>query len=370
MTRGRIPIKNDYALTDLVHLKIDPYGGDPSSQATTVNNYFKRGNVLQGLPVNVMHYGAIGDGATSDTVAIQNAIAAAGEDGTVFFPSGKTFLIDYDEIVIMCNIYGHGAILKVTSTGAGTALALGDGTATYQYKRMVLPRVQYTGTGQGVSWQAGSIGVKVIGIATSFIYVSEIKQFEKGLFCTASADAAAVTAYNTLQIIHLLSNKVNVYIDGGGAGTGWCNEQLYLGGRMSHGGGYGTNNANCHQIKIEDNSDNRPDNHRFIGASIEGNGPENLKTIVCDATNSLFDWLRWESTNPGIVYPSVGANRNLVRTPYVITVTDSGSDNRYEKNVVAANIGNPAGGGVIDAEARTAIDAIIAALEGIGISAA
>ena len=86
MTRGRIPIITDYASTDLVHLKVDPYGGAPSSQATPANNFYKRGNVLQGLPVNVMHYGAVGDGATDDTAAIQDAIDAAPSDGIVLFP--------------------------------------------------------------------------------------------------------------------------------------------------------------------------------------------------------------------------------------------------------------------------------------------
>jgi hypothetical protein len=37
--------------------------------------------------------------------------------------------------------------------------------------------------------------------------------------------------------------------------------------------------------------------------------------------------------------------------------------------VQAANIANPTGGGTIDAEARTAINSILAALEGIGITA-
>ena len=41
MTRGRIPIITDYAKTDLVHIKVDPYGGDPSSKATPVSNFFE-----------------------------------------------------------------------------------------------------------------------------------------------------------------------------------------------------------------------------------------------------------------------------------------------------------------------------------------
>lgn len=43
MINGRIPIITNYKDTDLVHLKVDPYGGSPSSQATPASNFF--GNI-------------------------------------------------------------------------------------------------------------------------------------------------------------------------------------------------------------------------------------------------------------------------------------------------------------------------------------
>ena len=41
---------------------------------------------------NVKDYGAVGDGTTDDTNAINSAVTAAGINGTVYFPPG-TFLI-------------------------------------------------------------------------------------------------------------------------------------------------------------------------------------------------------------------------------------------------------------------------------------
>jgi hypothetical protein len=48
-------------------------------------------SMISGAVVNVLDYGAVGDGITNDTVAIQTAVTAAGAGGTVFFPAGTYY---------------------------------------------------------------------------------------------------------------------------------------------------------------------------------------------------------------------------------------------------------------------------------------
>ena len=80
MTRGRIPIITDYAKTDLVHLKIDPYGGEPSSQATPVSNFFGKARttitVAASNTTNATGRADYECDGTADDVQIQEAIDA------------------------------------------------------------------------------------------------------------------------------------------------------------------------------------------------------------------------------------------------------------------------------------------------------
>jgi hypothetical protein len=89
-------------------------------------------SMVKGAPINVLDYGAVGDGITDDTVAIQAAIDAS--NGTrVYFPSGTYVISSPLYMDGGTHIYGDGGgeqpatkIIKTTNTvGTGSNTAPG-----------------------------------------------------------------------------------------------------------------------------------------------------------------------------------------------------------------------------------------------------
>lgn len=64
--------------------------------------------MIQGAPVNVMDYGAKGDGTTDDTAAIQSAINALANGGNLYVPAGRYKLTNQINVPYTINIYGDG----------------------------------------------------------------------------------------------------------------------------------------------------------------------------------------------------------------------------------------------------------------------
>lgn len=67
--------------------------------------------MIDGISINVKDYGAVGDGVTSDTAAIQAAIDDCPEGGSVFFPSGTYYLKE-------TALTGNANVLAVTGASA------------------------------------------------------------------------------------------------------------------------------------------------------------------------------------------------------------------------------------------------------------
>lgn len=71
--------------------------------------------------VNVKDYGAVGDGLTNDTEAIEDALDATPEGGALVFPHG-TYLIEPDTSIVKSDIRVIGLRAAIKPTGVGTML--------------------------------------------------------------------------------------------------------------------------------------------------------------------------------------------------------------------------------------------------------
>jgi hypothetical protein len=78
--------------------------------------------MIQGSYVNVVDYGATGDGATDDTAALQAAITASAGNALVI-PDGN-YLVSSTITLSGCTIIGYGA--KITSTVANDNTLYGN----------------------------------------------------------------------------------------------------------------------------------------------------------------------------------------------------------------------------------------------------
>ncbi len=135
-----------------------PGGPDePSAEATTPSP--------EGRRLSVLGFGAVGDGRTDDTEALQRALDAAGAGDAVVVPAGRTFA--HDDVV---RVRTDG----VTVTGGGTLLATEPARSTLWVEAdeatvydIVL---QGTGTRRGGTWDdtglllRGTQGVVVDGV--------------------------------------------------------------------------------------------------------------------------------------------------------------------------------------------------------------
>ncbi len=90
------------------------------ASSSNANTRTTKGNFH--ITVNVKDYGAVGDGATNDTTAINSAIAALTSYSALYFPSGN-YLVTLGSITALdsvnyVTIYGEGARLYSSTTGA------------------------------------------------------------------------------------------------------------------------------------------------------------------------------------------------------------------------------------------------------------
>jgi len=153
--------------------------------------------------VNVKTYGAVGDGTTNDTAAINAAITAAGTNSSIFFPSG-TYLVTSTLTMLsgQC-FFGEGGSMQGTSTikkGANGDLITMVGLCRLENLNLDCVGATYTGRGIYVSTGFSQV-INNVRVTNNVTYALEYQATSgAGTFVTnfvadmiaASADTAAI----------------------------------------------------------------------------------------------------------------------------------------------------------------------------------
>lgn len=266
---------------------------DAASSANAATS-LANGKVSKGdLVINAADYGTVGDGVADDTAALNDAAtaaAAAGANTLLLIPRGTYRTTGTVRITSQV----EGTQATINYYGTGTALVVGNdlvaGTVTFRLS-LRLPRVVFS---NGGNWDGTSIGVKLVNLNTCDVYVPWVQEFETGLICTGES---AGFAYNTITLGLLGQNHKNVVLTSNG--TGWCNQNSFHGGRLSHGvtaKGATVDDPNAAQLALVRFGVGvaGPNNNTFTGTSMEGANIALYRLQLDGASYNTFVNCRYE----------------------------------------------------------------------------
>lgn len=183
--------------TGTVTLPADPTSAMQASTKQYVDTAKSR---AQGGVVNVLDYGAAGNGSTDDTSAIASAVAACPAGGTVLFPPGiyaTTALIDVPENVELRGSHtgrltysgtaAEPCVIKPLATHTGTCVirlrGKGDSSRTYEHVGARIRNLMIDGTNA----PSGTRGIACYALVREALFedVTVYKAPDAGFWCGA-----------------------------------------------------------------------------------------------------------------------------------------------------------------------------------------
>lgn len=276
-------------------------------------------SMIQGAPVNVIDYGAKGDGVTDDTAALQAAATFAASSGGVLIGFPGTFKITS---TLQLNCSGDLSMMSIVAdaTIMDPAIQVGPASGYLFNIELSLPKLTNSAkTTTGWSGFSTKSGVALTNLYQSRITVKEIRNFGIGLTC---GGLTAGCVYNTVTIGILANNKCNLRLKPQ-LTTGWANQNLFIGGRYFHDSSEGVNISGCYHIQtIEADgsvTDTSPNNNLFLNPSIEGTETE-YQIYLMGAYNQFVN-ARFEPAGKVLL---IGTQNNMTRGNLILGGYDSG----------------------------------------------
>jgi hypothetical protein len=282
---------------------------------------------------------------------LQAALTAATAGGRRAYAAG-TFKIG-STVTITGNVDLWDATFNYTGTGVAVRVGVNTSGEETQWVDVGLPKIVSTlnATGEGWADVTGSVGVDVVNLYTSRVTVPHIQGFEVGLRIRGLGTG---TVHNQVTLGHLDNNKTNVQLTADA--TGWCNENLFLGGRLSHESAEGTTVAGTRQIAMTVCA-NPVNNIVFLQPSLEGDVAE-YHAEIAGSYNRIIQG-RWEAATPKVRWLA-DADTNVIDGGY--------KSGEIVQTIVAGAVRNDVWGHLRQYHTRSGGTSGISVLENTGTS--
>lgn len=203
----------DDNFTNLNSAKLEISGGDASATvATAAGSTMARTLAARAADVvNVKDFGAVGNGATDDTAAVQAALNI-GSNG-VYFPSGN-YLVSSVSAKSNTLIYGDGKASQLTASGTGNILVISGVSGGAQIENVTVQNLSFLGLN---NMSAGPLGCGIIVLHAVNVTVDQcyFDSFGPGVADTATGGAALCFYTNCVDVTASNNTVVN--------GTGYLN---------------------------------------------------------------------------------------------------------------------------------------------------
>lgn len=273
--------------------------------------------MITGAPVNVLDFGATGDGVTDDTAAIQLAIVdCVTSNKKLYAPAGFIFKIDsaldfsgVKDIEFLSDILVNPAIVGVPVTVGGFATG---GVCNIKFASVT------DGTSVITASAPSRPIFRISGMKSSAFAIGSCNYLQ--IYADDSSAATSSTAYND---IYLSGAQRKVEITDAGGTSSWVNENRIRGGRIVE--------LNIQGVSYKHNH-NKFYNNTFEGSSV------NISFVNCHTNFVYGARLEGTAASTGISFDANTYNNYVTKTwsgagnprsayTVVTPITNSGQNN-------------------------------------------
>lgn len=253
--------------------------------------------------INVRKFGAVGDGVTDDSQAIQEANDYCLEHGLTMFSSATHFI--GKTVTINCNAdLGNATFLFDGSLQKSVKIvAYDDGSSHIRVtsKRISLPTIKNTNFSNHGYPTTEQTAVYIRGLSRSKVHFNEIWGFKTGVHLE-SDDTKYSIAWSDFIFSFFMNNETSLLIEQ--SGTGWINSNTFTSFGASQ---YSNTNRTVNNnliVNSEKAGATGFDNNVFIACDFEDRTPRDVDTYAVtlkNLTNTVFLGCRWEMANKNFV---------------------------------------------------------------------